>query len=239
VPGVTDVQLKPRKIRKVAVIGGGLMGSGIATALLVSNTSVVLKEVNPQFLQRGQKMIAANLEGLVKRGSLTKDKMNKAMSLLKGALDYSDFKDVDMVIEAVIEKIPLKQSIFSDLEKVCPPHCILATNTSTIDLNVVGEKTNSQDRIIGAHFFSPAHIMPLLEIVRTEKTSPQAILDLITVGKMIKKVPVVVGNCTGFAVNRTFFPYTQGSHLLVSIGIDVFRIDRVISSFGMPMGPFQ
>ncbi|KAG8058697.1 hypothetical protein GUJ93_ZPchr0002g23988 [Zizania palustris] len=239
VPGVTNVQLKPRKIRKIAVIGGGLMGSGIATALLVSNTSVVLKEVNPQFLQRGQKMIAANLEGLVKRGSLTMDKMNKAMSLLKGALDYSDFKDVDMVIEAVIEKVPLKQSIFLDIEKVCPPHCILATNTSTIDLNVVGEKTNSQDRIIGAHFFSPAHIMPLLEIVRTEKTSPQAILDLITVGKMIKKVPVVVGNCTGFAVNRTFFPYTQGSHLLVSIGIDVFRIDRVISSFGMPMGPFQ
>jgi enoyl-CoA hydratase/3-hydroxyacyl-CoA dehydrogenase len=239
VPGVTDIQLKPRQIRKVAVIGGGLMGSGIATALLVGNISVVLKEVNSQFLERGQKMIAANLQGLVKRGSLTKDKMNKAMSLLKGALDYSDFKDVDMVIEAVIEKIPLKQSIFADIEKICPPNCILATNTSTIDLNIVGEKTNSQDRIIGAHFFSPAHIMPLLEIVRTEKTSPQAILDLITVGKIIKKVPVVVGNCTGFAVNRTFFPYTQASHLLVSLGIDVFRIDRVISSFGMPMGPFQ
>ncbi|KAK3156583.1 hypothetical protein QOZ80_2AG0109140 [Eleusine coracana subsp. coracana] len=239
VPGVTDIQLKPRQIRKVAVIGGGLMGSGIATALLVGNISVVLKEVNSQFLERGQKMIAANLEGLVKRRTLTKDKMNKALSLLKGALDYSDFKDVDMVIEAVIEKIPLKQSIFADIEKICPPHCILATNTSTIDLNIVGEKTNSQDRIIGAHFFSPAHIMPLLEIVRTEKTSPQAILDLITVGKIIKKVPVVVGNCTGFAVNRTFFPYTQASHLLVSLGIDVFRIDRVISNFGMPMGPFQ
>ncbi|KAL5665027.1 hypothetical protein ACJX0J_025135, partial [Zea mays] len=239
VPGVTDVQLKPRPIRKVAVIGGGLMGSGIATSLLVSNISVVLKEVNPQFLQRGEKMIAGNLEGLIKKGSLTKDRMHKAMSLFKGALDYSDFKDVDMVIEAVIEKIPLKQSIFSDIEKICPKHCILATNTSTIDLNVVGEKTNSQDRIIGAHFFSPAHIMPLLEIVRTEKTSPQAILDLITVGKIIKKVPVVVGNCTGFAVNRTFFPYTQASHLLVSLGIDVFRIDRVISSFGMPMGPFH
>ncbi|KAL6889059.1 hypothetical protein ACP4OV_010085 [Aristida adscensionis] len=239
VPGVTDVQLKPRQIRKVAVVGGGLMGSGIATALLVSNISVVLKEVNPQFLQRGQMMIAANLEGLVKRGSLPKDKMNKAMLLLKGALDYSDFKDVDIVIEAVIENIPLKQTIFADIEKVCPPHCILATNTSTIDLNVVGEKTDSQDRIIGAHFFSPAHIMPLLEIVRTEKTSPQAILDLIALGKIIKKVPVVVGNCTGFAVNRTFFPYGQGSRLLVSLGIDVFRIDRVISSFGMPMGPFQ
>ncbi|XBI62054.1 hypothetical protein VPH35_042750 [Triticum aestivum] len=211
VPGVTDIQLKPRNIRKVAVIGGGLMGSGIATALLVGNISVVLKEVNPQFLQRGQKTIAGNLEGLVKRGSLTKDKMSKAISLLKGALDYSDFKDVDMVIEAVIEKVPLKQSIFADIEKICPPHCILATNTSTIDLNVIGEKTNSQDRIIGAHFFSPAHIMPLLEIVRTEKTSPQAILDLITVGKIIKKIPVVVGNCTGFAVNRTFFPYTQAA----------------------------
>ncbi|KAM3240126.1 hypothetical protein ACQJBY_053672 [Aegilops geniculata] len=239
VPGVTDIQLKPRKIRKVAVIGGGLMGSGIATALLVSNIFVVLKEVNPQFLQRGQKTIAGNLEGLVKRGSLTKDKMSKAIALLKGALDYSDFKDVDMVIEAVIEKVPLKQSIFADIEKICPPHCILATNTSTIDLNIVGEKTNSQDRIIGAHFFSPAHIMPLLEIVRTERTSPQAILDLITVGKIIKKVPVVVGNCTGFAVNRTFFPYGQAAHLLVSLGIDLFRIDRVISNFGMPMGPFQ
>ncbi|KAL5207733.1 hypothetical protein ABZP36_032168 [Zizania latifolia] len=239
VPGITDVQLKPREIRKVAIIGGGLMGSGIATALLVSNISVVLKEVNSQFLQRGQQMIAANLESLAKRGLLTKDKTNTSMSILKGTLDYSDFKDVDMVIEAVTEKVPLKQSIFFDLEKLCPPHCILATNTSTIDLNVVGEKTKSQDRIIGAHFFSPAHIMPLLEIVRTEKTSPQVILDLITVGKMIKKVPVVAGNCTGFAVNRTFFPYGQGSCLLVSLGIDVFRIDRVISSFGMPMGPFQ
>ncbi|WVZ76933.1 hypothetical protein U9M48_024848 [Paspalum notatum var. saurae] len=239
VPGITDVQLKPRKIRKVAVIGGGLMGSGIATALLVSNIPVVLKELNPQFLLRGQKMIADNLEGLVKRGSLAKDRINKALLLLKGTLDYSDFTDVDMVVEGVIENIPLKQSIFADIEKICPPHCILATNTSTIDLNIICEKTNSQDRIIGAHFFSPAHIMPLLEIVRTEKTSPQAILDLITVGKILKKVPIVVGNCTGFAVNRAFFPYRQGSELLVSLGIDVFRIDCVISSFGMPMGPFQ
>ena len=165
--------------------------------------------------------------------------MDVALSLLKGVLDYSEFKHVDMVIEAVIEKIPLKQSIFVDIEKACPPHCILATNTSTIDLNIVGEKTNSQDRIVGAHFFSPAHIMPLLEIVRTEKTSPQVILDLMTVGKTIKKVPIVVGNCTGFAVNRTFFPYTQGAHLLVHLGVDLFRIDGVISNFGMPMGPFQ
>lgn len=239
VPNVTDIGLKPRRIQRVAVIGGGLMGSGIATALILNSVSVLLKEVNSEYLQRGIKLIEANLRGLATRGKLTKDKMDKALSILKGVLDYSEFKYVDMVIEAVVENVPLKQSIFSDIEKACPPHCILATNTSTIDLNAVGEKTASQERIVGAHFFSPAHVMPLLEIVRTEKTSPQVILDLMTVGKIIKKVPVVVGNCTGFAVNRTFFPYTQGAHMLAHLGVDVFRIDRLISSFGMPMGPFQ
>ncbi|PQP96537.1 peroxisomal fatty acid beta-oxidation multifunctional protein AIM1 [Prunus yedoensis var. nudiflora] len=214
VPNVTDVGLKPRHVKKVAVIGGGLMGSGIATALLLSNIYVVLKEVNSEYLQKGIKTIEANVKGLVTKGKLTQDKAQRALSLLKGSLDYSDFKDADMVIEAVIENVPLKQKIFGELEKVCPSHCILATNTSTIDLNVVGEKTSSHDRIVGAHFFSPAHVMPLLEIVRTEKTSAQVILDLLTVGKIIKKVPVVVG-------------------------VDVFRIDRVISNFGLPMGPFQ
>ncbi|XP_059634955.1 peroxisomal fatty acid beta-oxidation multifunctional protein AIM1 [Cornus florida] len=239
VPNVTDVGLKPRPVKKVAVIGGGLMGSGIATALILGNIYVILKEVNSEYLQRGIKIIEANVRGLVTRKKLAQDKADKALSMLKGVLDYSEFRDVDMVIEAVIEKVPLKQTIFSEIEKACPPHCILATNTSTIDLNLVGEKTSSQDRIVGAHFFSPAHVMPLLEIVRTEKTSAQVILDLMTVGKIIKKVPVVVGNCTGFAVNRTFFPYTQGAHILVNLGVDVFRIDRLISSFGLPMGPFQ
>ncbi|CAI0390042.1 unnamed protein product [Linum tenue] len=239
VPGVTDVGLKPRQIKKVAVIGGGLMGSGIATALITSNIYVVLKEVNSEYLLKGVKTIEGNIRNLETRGKLTKDKAKKAISMLEGALDYSDFNSVDMVIEAVIENIPLKQKIFGELEKVCPGHCILATNTSTIDLSVIGEKTNSQDRIIGAHFFSPAHIMPLLEIVRTNKTSAQAILDLMIVGKAIKKVPVVVGNCTGFAVNRTFFPYSQSAHILAHVGVDVFRIDRVISSFGLPIGPFQ
>ncbi|XP_061366412.1 peroxisomal fatty acid beta-oxidation multifunctional protein AIM1 [Gastrolobium bilobum] len=238
VPGVTDIGLKPRNVKKAAVIGGGLMGSGIATALLLSNIRVILKEVNSEYLLKGIKMIEANVRGLVMKGKLTKEKADGALSLLKGVLDYTEFKDVDIVIEAVIENVSLKQAIFSDLEKICPPHCILATNTSTIDLNIIGEKSRSRDRIVGAHFFSPAHIMPLLEIIRTDKTSAQVILDLMTVGKIIKKAPVVVGNCTGFAVNRTFFPYSQGAHLLVNLGVDVFRIDRLISSFGLPMGPF-
>ncbi|PON50536.1 Crotonase superfamily [Parasponia andersonii] len=239
VPNVTDIGLKPRRIKKVAVIGGGLMGSGIATALILSNINVVLKEINPEYLLKGRKMVEANVQGLVTKGKLARDKADKALSLLKGVLDYTEFKDVDMVIEAVIENITLKQAIFSEIEKICPSHCTLASNTSTIDLLVVGEKTSSQDRILGAHFFSPAHVMPLLEIVRTEETSPQVILDLMTVGKIIKKVPVVVGNCTGFAVNRTFFPYNQGANMLVHLGVDLFRIDRVIKKFGLPLGPFQ
>ncbi|XP_076911608.1 peroxisomal fatty acid beta-oxidation multifunctional protein AIM1-like [Bidens hawaiensis] len=239
VPKVTDVGLKPRAVKKVAVIGGGLMGSGIATALILGNINVVLKEVNSEYLQKGLKTVEGNVRGLVARKKLAPAQAKKASSLIKGVLDYSEFRDVDMVIEAVIENVPLKQKIFSEIEKACPPHCILATNTSTIDLNLVGEKINSKDRVVGAHFFSPAHVMPLLEIVRTEKTSAQVILDLMTVGKVIKKAPVVVGNCTGFAVNRTFFPYAQGAHILLHLGVDLFRIDRLISSFGLPMGPFQ
>lgn len=239
VPGVTDLGLVPRQIKKVAILGGGLMGSGIATALILSNYPVILKEVNDKFLQAGIGRVRANLQSRVKKGKMTQEKFDKTISLLKGVLDYESFKDVDMVIEAVIEKVSLKQQIFSDLEKYCSPHCILASNTSTIDLNLIGETTKSQDRIIGAHFFSPAHVMPLLEIVRTNKTSPQIIVDLLDVGKKIRKTPVVVGNCTGFAVNRMFFPYTQAGLLLVERGADVYQIDRVITKFGMPMGPFR
>ncbi|KAL7134769.1 hypothetical protein ABFS83_11G048000 [Erythranthe nasuta] len=239
VPNISDIGLKPRRIKKVAVIGGGLMGSGIATALILSDIYVILKEINSEYLLKGIKMVEANVRGLVSRKKLVEDKAEKALLMLKGVLDYSEFKDVDMVIEAVIENIPLKQKIFGDIEKACPPHCILASNTSTIDLDIVGEKTKSQDRIVGAHFFSPAHVMPLLEIIRTDKTSPQVVLDLMAVGKIIKKVPVVVGNCTGFAVNRTFFPYSQSAHLLVHLGVDVYRIDQLIRNFGLPIGPFE
>ncbi|KAJ7980289.1 Glyoxysomal fatty acid beta-oxidation multifunctional protein mfp-a [Quillaja saponaria] len=239
VPGVTDLGLAPRQVKKVAILGGGLMGSGIATALILSNYHVILKEVNEKFLEAGIGRVKANLQSRVKKGNMTQEKFEKNISLLKGSLDYESFKDVDMVIEAVIENVSLKQQIFADLERYCPPHCILASNTSTIDLNLIGEKTRSQDRIVGAHFFSPAHVMPLLEIVRTKQTSPQVIVDLLNVGKKIKKTPVVVGNCTGFAVNRMFFPYTQAALLLVERGADVYQIDKVITKFGMPMGPFR
>ncbi|KAK9288148.1 hypothetical protein L1049_016596 [Liquidambar formosana] len=239
VPGITDLGLVPRRVNKVAILGGGLMGSGIATALILSNYPVILKEVNEKFLEAGIGRVRANLQSRVKKGKMSQEKFEKTLSLLKGVLDYESIRDVDMVIEAVIENVSLKQQIFADLEKYCPPHCILASNTSTIDLNLIGEKIKSQDRIVGAHFFSPAHVMPLLEIVRTQRTSPQVIVDLLDVGKKIRKTPVVVGNCTGFAVNRMFFPYTQAGLLLVERGTDLYQIDRVITKFGMPMGPFR
>ncbi|KAI3495857.1 hypothetical protein L1887_38203 [Cichorium endivia] len=239
VPNVTDIGLKPRAIKKVGIIGGGLMGSGIATSLIINNINVFLKEVNSEYLLKGIKMIEANVRGLVASKKLTKSKGEKALLMIKGVLDYSEFKDVDMVIEAVIENIELKQKIFSEIEKACPPHCILATNTSTIDLNLIGQKVTSQDRVIGTHFFSPAHVMPLLEIIRTEKTSPQVILDLMTVTKIIKKIPIVVKNNTGFAVTRVFFSYKQSAHILLLLGVDFFRIDNLIKNFGFPMGPFQ
>ncbi|KAK2394935.1 peroxisomal fatty acid beta-oxidation multifunctional protein MFP2 [Trifolium repens] len=239
VPGVTDRGLVPRPVKKVAILGGGLMGSGIATALILSNYPVLLKEVNEKFLEAGVNRVKANLQSRVKKGQMTKEKFEKTISLLKGTIDYEGFKDVDMVIEAVIENVSLKQQIFADLEKYCPPHCILASNTSTIDLNLIGQKTKSEDRIVGAHFFSPAHVMPLLEIVRTKKTSPQIVVDLLDIGRKIRKTPVVVGNCTGFAVNRMFFPYTQAAIFLVEHGTDVYQIDKAITKFGMPMGPFR
>ncbi|GBF93062.1 hypothetical protein Rsub_05673 [Raphidocelis subcapitata] len=219
VRGVTDAGLKPRPMRVVAVLGGGLMGSGIATALALAGVDVILKEVNQQFLDGGMGRVKANLASRVKKGKMAQAAADATLARVKGSLDYASFGSCDMVIEAVIEDIPLKQRIFADLEAACRPDAILATNTSTIDIDLVGAKTRAQDRIVGAHFFSPAHIMPLLEIVRTKSTSKQVVLDTLALAGAIKKTPVVVGNCTGFAVNR---------------------VDAVIAGeFGMPMGPFR
>ncbi len=177
VKGITDIGLTPRPIRRVGVLGGGLMGSGIATSLILAGCQVLLKEINETYLQNGLKRIQANLQSQIKKGRLRKDAADRAMALVRGVLDYGDFKNLDMVIEAALEDIPLKQQIFADLEEHCNEQCILATNTSTIDITVVGQKTRAADRIVGAHFFSPAHLMPLLEIVRSEHTSKQVFID--------------------------------------------------------------
>jgi enoyl-CoA hydratase/3-hydroxyacyl-CoA dehydrogenase len=239
VPGVTDQKLEPKKISRVAVLGGGTMGSGIATALIQSGVDVVLKEVNQQFADAGVGRIRKNLESRLHKGKLTQQKFEQTLARLHPQIDYSGFDSLDMVIEAVIENIELKQGVFVDLEKATRPDCILASNTSTIDLEVIGAKTKAQDRIVGTHFFSPAHVMPLLELVRSKHTSAQTLNSTIALAKQIKKTPVTVGNCVGFLINRIFFPYGQTALLLVDQGIDPYRVDKALFDFGMPMGPFR
>lgn len=238
-PGVTDQKFPLRDIQRVAVLGGGTMGSGIATALLQSGLNVTLKEVTPEFAAAGRGRIEGNLSSRVKKGKLSQGQFDEIMSRLKVQTDYAGFDALDMVIEAVIENIELKQQVFADLERATKPDCILASNTSTIDLEVIGQNTNAAERILGTHFFSPAHVMPLVEIVRSKKTNPQTLNNVIGLAKRIKKTPVIVGNCVGFLVNRIFFPYGQTAGLLVDCGVDPYRIDKAIYDFGMPMGPFR
>ncbi|BBN10760.1 enoyl-CoA hydratase/3-hydroxyacyl-CoA dehydrogenase [Marchantia polymorpha subsp. ruderalis] len=240
VPGVTDQGLKPRRIRRAAIVGGGMMGSGIATNMILQQIPVLLKETDIDSLNRGIELIKANIQSQAKRGLLSQEKIPSTLALVKGTLDYKDFGDVDIVIEAVYESLPLKQQIFQDLERYCKADCILASNTSNMDLNKVGAKISCQNRVIGTHFFCPAHIMPLVELVRTEKTSPQVQVDLINFGKVLKKIPLMVNNFHGFAINRIFFPYGMSSHFLaINLGVHPYRIDTILKNFGMPMGHFR
>lgn len=239
VPGVTDIGLKPKPMKSVGVVGGGLMGSGIATACVLAGIGVVLKEIKQEFLDAGVGRIQANLASMVRKGRMTEDKARQIMSLVKPTLTDNDFRNCDMIIEAVIENLPLKQKIFAELERICRPDCILSSNTSTIDITKIAAKMKNPERIVGAHFFSPAHVMQLFEIIRTKDTPAQILVDTLGLSKQIKKTPVVVGNCTGFAVNRVFFPYTMSATALVDIGCDPYAIDKAIMMFGMPMGPFR
>jgi len=244
VGGITDAGLSPRPVRSVGIIGGGLMGSGIATACLLAGMGVVLKEVNQTFLDGGVGRVRANLASRVKKGKMSADASDAALTRLTPTLDYAAFAGVDMVIEAALEDLKLKQQIFVDVAAVVKPSCILSTNTSTIDIAAIGARLAPADaaRLVGNHFFSPAHIMPLLEVVRVPGlTDPQAVLDTLAFGGAIKKTPVVVTSCTGFAVNRVFFPYTQAACLLADLGGDPYAIDAALGprGFGMPMGPFR
>lgn len=237
VPGVTDQGLSARAIRRVGVIGGGTMGSGIATSLISSGVEVVLREVNQELLDKGLGRVRGNVERNREKGRITAEQAQKTLGLLSGRTKLSGFDTLDMVIEAATENVELKQQLFEELEEATRPDCILATNTSTIDIDVVGKLTTTPERIVGTHFFSPAHIMKLVEVVRTKSTSKQTLVDTLGLVKAMKKTGVTVGNCTGFVVNRVFMPYGQTTGFLIDRGIDPYRIDKLLFAFGMPMGP--
>lgn len=206
---------------------------------MMAGIQVIVKEVNQKFLDAGVQRIEGIFKGRVEKGKLTQEQYTNFMKLLIPQTTYDGFDTCDMVIEAALEKLDLKQQIYAELEKVCNSKCILATNTSTIDVLQIGAKTKSQKRIIGLHFFSPAHVMKLLEIIRSDLTDAQTIVDSLGYAKQIGKIPVVVGNCPGFLVNRAFFDYGIVAQYLVDRGIDPYRIDTVLRKFGMPMGAFR
>ena len=238
VPGVPAKSSLPA-VKRVAVLGGGTMGAGICIAFLSKGYQVLLKEINDKALEAGVGRIVEQMVRVINSRKMPMQALEVMMRGLKAQTTYDGFDQMDLVIEAAVESIKLKQAIFAELEAAVNERCILASNTSTIDLEVVGQSTHSQHRIIGLHFFSPAHIMPLLEIIRTKHTSTDVIASCMQLSKAIGKTPVLVGNVVGFTANRGFFPFGQGAGLLVDAGIDPYRIDAALEAFGMPIGVFK
>ena len=226
-----------RPIQSVAIIGGGTMGGGIAMNFANVGIPVTMLEINDEALQRGLGIIDKNYSMTVKKGKLSEEQKQGCLSLINGTTDYQDLANADLVIEAVFENLEIKQQVFATLDKVCKPGAILATNTSYQDVNAIAAATQRPEDVIGLHFFSPANIMKLLEIVRAEKTSDEVIATSMAVAKAIGKVPVLSGVCFGFIGNRMLSQYGREAQLCLIEGASAEQIDRVMENYGMAMGP--
>jgi 3-hydroxyacyl-CoA dehydrogenase len=225
-------------IARAAVVGAGTMGAGIAMAYANAGIPVVLKEVDEAALARGMAAIRKNYEGTVARGKLTASDLEARLSLITPTTSYGGFGDVDIVVEAVFENMDLKKTTFAELAGVTRPACVLASNSSTLDMDVLAQASGRPAQVIGHHFFSPANVMKLLEIVRARETSPEVIATSLALAKRLSKVGVVVGNCFGFVANRMLAYYMREAYLLLEEGASVPQIDRVLTDFGLPVGPF-
>jgi 3-hydroxyacyl-CoA dehydrogenase len=228
--------VKSRKLEQVAVIGAGTMGSGIATACLQAGLKVTLVDVNPASLERGQQAIGKIIAGNVAKGRISEDKAATTLALLTVADNLEATSSADVIIEAVVENMAVKQQVFAQLDCIAKPGAVLATNTSTLDVNEIAVATQRPDDVIGLHFFSPAHIMRLLEIVRGAQTAPDALKTGLELARRIGKVGVVVGVCYGFVGNRMLEPYSREAHRLLLEGASPAQIDGVLTRFGMAMG---
>jgi 3-hydroxyacyl-CoA dehydrogenase len=230
--------VKPRAINTAAVIGGGTMGVGIALCFANAGVPVKLLEINEEALQRGLQRARDTYAASVKRGSLTEDAMEKRLKLVEGVTEYAALADVDVVIEAVFEEMGVKQQVFEQLDAVCKPGAILTSNTSSLDLEAIAAFTKRPEDVVGLHFFSPANVMRLLEVVRAEKTSHEVLATAMAIGKKLKKVSVVVGVCDGFVGNRMVFQYGREAEFLLEEGATPGQVDGALRNFGMAMGPF-
>jgi len=238
IPDVAD-DTPQRKIEKVAVIGAGTMGGGISMNFLNAGIPVTILETKQEALDRGVGVMRGNYEAQVKKGKLKQDKLDARMALLKTTLDYKDIGDADLVIEAVFEDMGVKEAVFKKLDEVMKPGAILASNTSTLDVNQIAAFTKRPQDVVGLHFFSPANVMKLLEVVRGEKTAKDVMATVMTVAKKIKKTAVVSGVCDGFIGNRMIEQYGRQGGFLLDEGCTPAQVDRAIEKFGFAMGPFR
>ena len=226
-----------RNVAKVAVIGGGTMGGGIAMNFANAGLSVVVKEISDEALEKGLGIIQANYDNTVSKGRMTADARDACMKLISGTTNYDEISDCDLIVEAVFENMALKKEIFQELDKVAKAGAILASNTSTLDIDEIAQVTSRPADVIGWHFFAPANVMTLLELVRGSATSKEVIATSMAVAKKIKKTAVLVGVCFGFVGNRMFFPYVREAQLMILEGVGPERIDQVAFDWGMAMGP--
>ncbi|AZO72847.1 MULTISPECIES: 3-hydroxyacyl-CoA dehydrogenase NAD-binding domain-containing protein [unclassified Mesorhizobium] len=236
---VPGKDLQRRKIERVGIIGAGTMGGGIAMAFANGGFPVTLLETNAEALQRGLAMIDKNYAVSVSRGSLTEEAKRQRLGLFKGSTDYADLADCDLIIEAVFEDMAAKKEVFGRLDAVARPGAILATNTSYLDVDEIAGATARPQDVLGMHFFSPANVMKLLEIVRAEKTAPDALATVADLARRIGKVAVVVGVCHGFVGNRMLSARGAENEALLLEGATPAQVDKVFTDFGWPMGPFQ
>ena len=230
-----DTSLRP--IEKVAVIGGGTMGGGIAMCFANVGIPVVLLEINDEAIGRGMGIIRKNYTITVQKGKLAGDRMEERIGLISGTTSYDDIRDVDMVIEAVFENLDLKKEVFGKLDTVCKPGCILATNTSYQDVDAIAEATSRPKDVVGMHFFSPANVMKLLEVVRGVATADDVLATVMQIGKKIGKVCALSGVCYGFIGNRMLGGYGREAQMLLLDGCTPAQVDGALEAFGMAMGP--
>jgi 3-hydroxyacyl-CoA dehydrogenase len=237
VAGVTK-DIKSRPIRKVGVIGAGTMGGGIAMSFVNGGIPVTVLEMNQEALDRGLSTVEKNYGISVQRGSLTEEAKAKRMAMFTGVTDYAALADCDLIIEAVFEEMAVKKEVFARLDATAKPGAILATNTSYLDVDEIAASTKRPQDVAGTHFFSPANVMRLLEIVRGKETAPDVLATLLDVGKRIGKVPVVVGVCHGFVGNRMLNARSAEVEDLLLEGATPAQVDKAFTDFGWPMGPF-
>jgi len=228
-----------RDIKLVGVIGAGTMGGGISMNFLNAGIPVKILEMKQEALDRGVATIKKNYEAQVKKGKLKQDKYEQRMALLSTTLSYDDFKDCDLIIEAVFEEMGVKEAVFKQLDAVAKPGAILASNTSTLDVDKIAAFTKRPQDVVGMHFFSPANVMKLLEVVRGKETAKDVLATVMAIGKKIKKTSVVSGVCDGFIGNRMIEQYSRQAGFLLDEGCTPQQVDKAVEKFGFAMGPFR